>query len=129
MQLIEIFHENCLLSLEKFGFRSKANGKFSLISFFSPRTEKIICMCSGIPVPPGSWNISGGEVAEEQHLRHCPSGRSLRRSTERLLEHQHDSGRHQKKETDGIQPNMSSWYFKIFSGKGRKNGQSIHVKE
>lgn len=113
MQLIEIFHESCLLSLEKFGFQSKVNGKL-FPSFFFPRPNRKDYL-HVFWYPSASWelelNLSGGEVAEEQHSRHCSSGRSLRRSKERLLEHQHDSGCHQKKEPAGIQDGISKFYL------------------
>lgn len=81
-------------------------------------------MCSAAAVPPGRWSraslhISHGEVAVRQHSRHCPGGRSQRRRpTERSLGDQHDSGRHQKKEPAGMQPDSFLGQFKIISEKG-----------
>lgn len=66
-----------------------------------------------------SLRISHGEVAVRQHSRHCPGGRSQRRRpTERSLGDQHDSGRHQKKEPAGMQPDSFLGQFKIISEKG-----------
>lgn len=37
-------------------FGQKQMESFPFFSFFSPKKEKIICMCFGFPVPPGRWS-------------------------------------------------------------------------